>query len=103
MLEWNVIYEDFNAKKITTHNVFEHHSFLEDCKKFAKKYKNDRKQFEENVQRSLMYYYWSKCEWEVIVSSWPEGRSEKKIDVYDQVMMNVDKFMDYLWENKKDL
>ena len=49
-----------------------------------------------------MYYYWAKCEWEVIVSDWPtSGKVEAKIDVYNQVMLNWDKFADYTWKNRK--
>ena len=30
-------------------------------------------------------------------------REERKIDVYDQVMANWAVFIDYLWENRKEL
>ena len=44
---------------------------------------------EERLKRLCMYYFWSKCEYEVIVSSWPsrEG-SERKIDIYSQLEAN---------------
>ena len=25
-----------------------------------------------------MYYYWAKCEWEVIISAWPPNENAKK-------------------------
>ena len=54
----------------------------------------------EAVHGSLFYYYRSKCEWEVIVSSWPPSDRvpERKVDVYDQVMLNWDVFIGYVWE-----
>ena len=105
MLEWNVYVGDFNAKKIETHNVFHHTRFVEDCRKAAKKFKDDKAAFAEEVRHSLMYYYWSKCEWEVIISHWPpaKGFDDSKVDVYSQVMLNWDRFIDYLWENRKEL
>lgn len=102
---WNVIYGNFNSKIIETHNVFNHYGFLEDCRKAAKKYKNDRDGFLKEVRNSLMYYYWAKCEWEVIVSHWPQSdrMRDEKVDVYDQVMMNWDVFSDYIWTHRKEL
>ena len=105
MLEWNVYVGNFNAKKIETHNVFHHTRLVEDCRAAAKKFKDDKAAFAEEVRHSLMYYYWSKCEWEVIISHWPPMKrfDGSKVDVYDQVMMNWDRFIDYLWENRKEL
>ena len=105
MLEWNVYVGNFNAKKIETHNVFHHTGFTEDCRKAAKKFKNDKAAFAEEVRHSLMYYYWSKCEWDVVIEHWPpaNGFDDSKVDVYSQVMMNWDRFIDYLWENRKEL
>lgn len=87
--------------------------------------------FKERVRKDLSYYFWSKSEWEVIVTTWPpyvdseeidrlvKEREEhiskcgkfyqtdcnvnvgEKIDVYTQVMMNWDQFIDYLWNNRK--
>ena len=79
-----------------------------------------------------MYYYWAKCEWEVVITSWPphinmdeldrinkQRKSEfakydrepyclcintdvrKKIDVYSQVMLNFDIFVDYVWGHRE--
>ena len=105
MLEWNVYVGNFNAKKIETHNVFRNTRFVEDCRAAAKKFKDDKAAFAEEVRHSLMYYYWSKCEWEVIISHWPPVQrfQSTKVDVYSQVMMNWDRFIDYLWENRKEL
>lgn len=105
MLEWNVYYQDINRRKIMRHNVFDHSGFREDLAKAVKKYK-EREEFEKEVRSSLMYWYWSKCEWEIILSGWPpskDGEEEIKIDVFEQIMLNRQRFMDYLWENKKEI
>lgn len=49
--------------------------------------------YEQILDRECMYYYWSKCEWEVIVSAWPpRDGSDKKIDVYSQLKANWEQF-----------
>lgn len=104
MLEWNVYIEDWNNKTIKKHNIFDHYSFMEDCKRIAKKF-DEIDEFEIQIKRSLMYYYWSKCEWEIVLCGLfsRDDFDDEKIDVYDQVMMNWDRFIDYLWENRTEL
>ena len=57
------------------------------------------------VRNSLRYYYWSKCEWEIVLSDWPPSETFKKekVDVYSQVVLNWDIFSEYIWENRKQL
>ena len=102
---WNVIYGNFNSGRIEVFNVFNHYSFAADCQKIAKKYKDDKEKFAEELKRSLMYFFWSKCEWEVIVSHWPpkDRDRDEKIDVYDQVILNWQSFLDYTWEHRKEI
>ena len=103
-LTWNVYVSDFNRKIITSHNIFNHGGFVEDCQKAYKKHKDDRDAFLEEVRRSLMYWYWSKCEWEIIIDHWPhrDNAREEKIDVYDQVMLNWPVFSEYVWNNRDE-
>lgn len=65
-LEWNVFYYDINRNKITTYNIFRHSRFnkyveeaFEECK--------TKEEFAEILRRELMYYFWSKAEWELII------------------------------------
>ena len=104
MLTWNVYISDFNGRKMDVHNIFEHSGVEEDLRKIAKKF-TGKEDFAREVRRSLMYWYWSKCEWEIILSHWPplRGAREEKIDVWDQVNLNWQVFIDYLWENRKEL
>ena len=99
-MEWYVYVEDFNNHCIEKHNVFDHTRFVEDIKKIYKKHKDNFDIFSEEVRKSLMYFYWSKCEWEIVLSPWPprENFKEEKIDVYEQVMLNWDNFIKYVWE-----
>lgn len=97
---WNVYVGNFNGRCIETYNIFRHCRFFDDVKRIYKKYKNDFDKFSEEIKRSLMYYFWSKCEWEITLGSWPprDNFQDEKIDVYDQVMMNWDVFIKYVWD-----
>lgn len=105
MLKWNVYIGNFNSKEIEIHNIFDHCRFWEDCIKNKKKNKNNKEEFVKQLRTDLQYYYWCKCEWEVTIHHFPESKrmKDKKVDVYQQVIMNWDRFIDYLWDNKEEL
>lgn len=102
-LTWNVYVGDSNAREIIIHNIFNNSRFLDDLKKAARKYKDtERDQFEDQMRKSMLYYYWSKCEWEVIIDHWPrwDKFEDKKVDVYEQVRLNWGPFCDYVWAHR---
>jgi hypothetical protein len=125
-LEWNVFREDFNQREIVVYNIFQHAAFYDAVKQIAKK-RPDKETFANKVRIELSYYFWSKSEHEVIVTSWPAyiDRAElcrlkdtyeatkdqptpykinispvvgEKIDIYTQVIMNWDQFIDYSYK-----
>ncbi len=104
MLEWNVIVHDINQDKMRVYNVFDHGGFRDDVAKYIKQRKS-REEFSELVRKSLLYYFWSKCEWEILIKPWCGSRDQKeeKVDVYWQVMNNWERFIDYIWSNKKSI
>jgi len=53
----------------------------------------------------MMYYYWSKSEWEIIIGPWCGGNNTKeiKVDVYEQVLNNWDIFLEYVWNERKKI
>ena len=130
-LEWFVYRHDINSRKIVKYNIFDHWRFEEDVKKDLKKC-TTKEEFAEKLKSNLMYYFWSKCEHEVVISSFPVhikkeelerlntdfkndtdkyGREPysmwvspsigKKIDIYGQVMLNFEVFVDYVWSQKR--
>lgn len=102
-LEWNVFYHNFNLKKIEKYNIFDHASFRRDVLEYLKTHKDNIKDFETAVKSSLMYFFWAKAEWEILICPWVGGDREKeakKIDVYEQVMNNWKPFVDYLWQKR---
>lgn len=125
---WNVYRNNFNTKKIEVFNIFDHISFLESVKKILKQTQN-KKEFSENIRKELLYYFWSKYEYEIIITSFPVYINQKelnkinsdnnsnsnnktkiniepdvgiKVDIYSQVMNNFDIFVDYIWNNKQE-
>lgn len=98
------IYVDSNSRSIETFNIFEHGSFREYVKKAARKVQS-KEEFAMQLRREVMYYFWSKCEWEVLISPWVGGNDDEeiKVDVAWQIMNNWDVFVDYTWNNRKKL
>lgn len=98
-LHWNVLAEDFNTHEIVSYDIFSHYSFVSDLKKALKKAK-DEEELLEMVKSDLRYYFWAKCEHEIVVDGLfdKDGSEKRKIDVYEQVMLNWDQFARYLIE-----
>lgn len=103
-LSWYVYRQDANSGKIEPWDIFGHWRFRQDIIELLKRLdeNTDRADFAKDVKSNLMYYFWSKAEYEIILKNWIGKNCEIKIDVYDQVMLNFDKFIDYLWEYKKE-
>ena len=101
-LHWNVYTYDFNAKKIVIYDIFNHGTFEKELNELEY---STYEEFKENLKHLLMYYFWSKCEWEIILSAWPptdDMKEATKIDVYNQVLLNWDVFCDYVWRSTHD-
>lgn len=102
-MEWYVYCERYG--NIEKWNIFHHGGFFDGCVEAYRKHGNDRAEFLERVRRELLYYFWAKCEWEIVAGCWPPREKEKKlkIDVYDQVMSNWHAFSRYIWANREKL
>lgn len=119
---WNVFYENPN-EGIETWNVFRHASFHEEVKT-ALAEEVDKEKFEKRLHSSVMYYFWSKSEYEVVIAPWPcyinrvesqlikdnelpryrqvvNVEGSEKFSIYDQIELNWDVFVDYCWRNKE--
>ena len=100
MLEWNVYIADFNRKRIEQYNIFNHSGFSKDVKQAYNSFKDDFEAFCKQLDNALMYYFWCKCEWEIVLSDFPPSDSFKaqKIDVYSQVKLNWNIFAKQVWD-----
>ena len=129
-LVWNVYEISCSTQELRVFNVFEHDSFYCNIRKLLK-VDMSKEDFTEQLRREVQYYYWSKTEWECIITSQPHiDRKElqriisecylqrkkadypcrrahinlshsDKIDVYDQLCLNWDEFVDYVWSYSK--
>lgn len=57
-------------------------------------------EFKFFIDKYCFNRFWSRCEYEVIVTGWPVQKNEVKIDIYDQISNNIDiiteSFMNYI-------
>ena len=98
-IPFNVINFDFNSKKFEPYDVM---PYLIGCYTRIKRKKECPKTFEDFkkfVESKSLYMYWSRCEYEIILSDWPGQSIYKKIDVHDQLMMNIDTVTNVLMSN----
>lgn len=104
-LVWNVFCTEHTNKgnEVFIINVFKlNWVFLGRLYKTYKDHKDDFDKFSKEVRANLMHEYWARCEYEIFVSDmFSSGELTVKVDVYQQVMMNWDNFISYLWENRK--
>lgn len=95
-LEWFAIMEDFNKNKLQYFNVLLGigDKEIKNLKKLTTY--NDVKQ---ELRSYLMYHYWCKSEYEVIVRSLhhrPDRDNEFKIDIWYQLEPNLDRITEYV-------
>lgn len=149
-LVFNVYEHDTNSGEFKIVNILRSGGYMdEQLNKVVKQFKKDKKEFfaqnadadkkykkwvqnyketffKDRVMKDVMYMYWSRCEFEIVLATWPTFitceevdrlkqetvkyrttvnlEHSKKIDIYDQVKLNEDLFINYLWDNLiKDL
>lgn len=96
MKSFNVIWENFNARKFEPYNIMPY---------FINKYikaENKPKTFDEFkkfIESESMYMFWGRCEYEIIISDWPPSGKEEKWDIHRQIMMNIDIITEILMDN----
>lgn len=103
---FNVLVWDFNSDSLTHYDVMPYlrSSYKERVKrhrKYAKRkdfdpgnewYKVPKTldEFKKFVENESMYQFWSRCEYEMICHGWPVQKNDYKLDVHEQIMMNID-------------
>lgn len=95
MKHFNVIIEDINSRKFIPYDVI---PYLVQCYHEEKDKPETIEEFKTFIERHSKYQWWSRCEYEIVLKSWPTGDVEKKIDVHQQVMMNIDIIVEILME-----
>lgn len=93
-LEWYAFYQETNESKLKYANVL-YDRLIERVKKLIRK-NADYDEIKKEIDICLMSRYWSRCEYEVIVSNWTGKDFEQKIDVYWQLQPNLDRITEYV-------
>lgn len=122
-LVWYVYRHNINKNQIYKYNIFDHGRFREEVYELLNKHEMTYEDFSEKLRCTLIYYFWSKAEHEIVITSFPPYidkrefdrlsseefkvlpnvrlRCGEKIDIYEQVRMNWDVFVGYVWNSKK--
>ena len=69
-MHWTAMYYNCNAKRFESYNVLD---YREDFVKKLKKKVTSKEEFTQKMKSELIYSFWSKCEWEVILTN-KDGR-----------------------------
>lgn len=101
-MKYSVFLEDVNRNTFVSYNIFEHTAFVADLKKLIEEVVFDRDVFDEELRSILQYYFWCKCEYEIVISSliFHDRTKPIKVDVYKQIMLNWNVFEEYIWNNR---
>lgn len=94
---YKVYYHNVNKDSIDQINIFDFSCLVN----FLEKESNldhDFDEFNHNLRKELMYYFWSRTEYEMIVSNWCGKKAERKIDIFEQLDMNWDVFVDMCYK-----
>jgi hypothetical protein len=98
MTPFYVINYDFNREKMEQYDVMPY--LIDSYKKSKKKY-DTVDEFKEFIKIQSMYQFWSRCEYEIILSDWPNQSHHEKWDVHKQIMMNLGIITNIFIENIK--
>ena len=96
MNTFNTITYDCNSKKFVHYDIL---SYLRRCYEKKEDKPVTVEEFKKFVKDESLYQFWSRCEYEVILVDWPNQSISKKIDVYDQIMANIDVVVKLLMED----
>ena len=71
MLSWKVIMEDFNSHKIIYYDLFKSGYWEKVAKELKEEKHSVFQAWSDAFRQKLMSQYWSRSEYEVVVTSWP--------------------------------
>lgn len=106
MKKFNVLNWDFNTDSLEYYDIL---PYLRDRYKIfvenSKKYKDSKywkvpktiNEFKEFIENQSRYQFWARCEYEMICHGWPVQKNSYKLDVHEQIMMNIDIIVEILW------
>lgn len=100
MKSFYVINSNITTKSFERYDIM---SYLVNQYKVLKKKPVSLEDFKKLIRDSSMCQWWSRCEYEIIISHWPDNGTSEKWDIHKQVMMNIDIIAEVLMDNIKEL
>lgn len=96
MEKFNVCIWDCNRQMFIPYDVIPY--FVKAYKELKKKKSLQKwnplpvtfEEFKKFIEKESQYQFWGRCEYEIIIVDWPNQKREKKVDVHNQIMMNID-------------
>jgi len=112
--KFNVLYWNFNSDKLEPYDVLPYfrNRYKDRVDNLKKKRKtkwwgkatdeekqdylkywfvpNDFESFKKFIESESQYQFWARCEYEMICHGWPARKNEHKLDIHEQIMMNID-------------
>lgn len=100
---WNIFWNNPNTNTMEVRNVFELSvRFNRELDTIRNRTYTSLEDFSLDLRHAAQYAFWSRCEYEILLCPWPyypEQDTERKIDVFDQLILNWDLFASYTFEN----
>lgn len=85
-MKFNVIHYNFATEKMEPYDVV---PYFVKCYNDADKKPVTFEEFKDFINKESLYRFWSRCEYEIILSDWPVMRKQEKWDVHRQITMNL--------------
>lgn len=87
MTHFYVLTWDANSDKITPYDIM---PYLVRCYEKKEDKPKTYTEFKKFILDNIMYMWWSRCQYEILISDWSCQKYTEKIDVHTQVKMNID-------------
>ena len=100
-LEWYVLRYDINKNDLVYFNIFNYWKLVDAIdEQLSENFDYD--DFVKFLENELMYAFYSRSENEIVVGDIIEPHNLEKIDIYDQLIPNIEILADYImdtWRN----
>ena len=102
-MKWYVLLKDSESARFKPYNIFDYDAFRISIEElFKKQYPQDR--FLLELEHEADYFFRAQIEWEMLFPPMNIAKHSKynaltwyKIDVYEQLRVNWERFADYMW------
>lgn len=99
MKSFYVLVYDFNRRTFVPYNVI---PYLEKCYHEKRNKPKTVEEFKSFITGCSAYQFEARCEYEIVLSDWPNKSTSKKIDVHFQILLNLDIITKILMEIVND-